>query len=152
MARFRIVLVFLAAMILFAAVVTTAAQKRVLRPQDKIDADYVEALGTANEFLSAWQLRDQTKFTMFSQNIRKHHSEEELREYLSGVSNPHHAAYEICDGKRMGAKSYGFRVRLYTHYTGENVKNPKPAQVILRLVKEGQDWKVDNMPKVLQML
>lgn len=62
-----------------------------------IDQDYVLALTTANEFLETWRHRTvpQAIALLSPEARRRYHDPEHLFQYLSGISNPHHQAYEV---------------------------------------------------------
>jgi hypothetical protein len=126
----------------------TAAGPASGPPAATIDQDYVLALATANRFLCAWQMRDQEKGrALLSSNLRKQHKEEYFRQYLAGVSNPHHAAYEIGSGQRVAKDRFAFEVRLYQHTTGAKWTGPPPAPSQIFLRKAGAEaWRVDGLP------
>lgn len=113
----------------------------------KLERDYVLALGTADRFLAAWNVRDQDRgLKLVSTNVKKRYTESQIREYVGGISNPHHAAFEVLDGKRVKG-GFEFRVRLYEHFTAERQVSELPGAARIRLVKVGpEDWRVDNLP------
>ncbi len=109
-------------------------------------ADYLEALRTANEFLWAWVYRDaEAGIKLISNHLRYQIKDDSwLRQFMSGLSNPHHQAFTIGSGSRQGNK-YIFPVVLYDFYTGEQ----KGFEYIgtLEIVKEGDFWRIDRLPK-----
>lgn len=111
-------------------------------------SDYVLALSAADRFLGAWQWRDQEKgLSLLSPRLRKSRSEDDLRMYISGISNPHHQAFEIGAGWRLKDGRYSFAVRLYEHYTAQKKLGPKPPLQTLVVVKTAPaEWKVDRPP------
>ena len=114
-----------------------------------VDTDYVLALSAANTFLSAWQRRDQdVGITMLSPRLLQSRSEADWRMSISGVSDPHHQAYEITSGRRLPDGRFAFAVWLHEHYTGfkdEPSKRREPDTIIV--VKVGAEkWRVDKTP------
>ena len=115
-----------------------------------VDEDYVLALSTANKFLSAWQTRDQPAgLSLLSSSLRGGESEDELRRYISGLSNPYHASFEIGPGKRLPDGRFAFEVRLYEHYRGQQIQErhlrPRPSRLVLAQISP-EDWLVDELP------
>src|SRR5437868_13378646 len=80
-----------------------AAWTRSATPSRRmVDQDYVLALAAADRFLCAWRLRDQDAgLALVSDRLKRRRGEKELRSYLSGLSNPHHAAFEVSAGRRL---------------------------------------------------
>ncbi len=115
---------------------------------DIVDQNYVLALSAANRFLFAWQTRDQTRgLALLSPGIRHRRTEEDLQTSISGMSNPHHEAYEVTSGKRLSDGRYAFEVRLYVHYTAEWWRAPGPKLSRIVLTKKGpEEWLVDELP------
>ena len=117
-----------------------------------IDTDYVLALSAADRFLAAWRSRHQDDgLTMLSSRLVKSKGEQHWRDEISGISNPHHQAYEISGGRRLGDGRFAFDVWLYEHYTGFRVEpgpRGKPRRIILIKVAP-EEWKVDEVPDYL---
>jgi hypothetical protein len=110
-------------------------------------SDYVEALASANQFLGAWVRRDQ-EFGMehMSKGLRSiDESSDSLRLYMSGLSNPHHAAFEICKGRRLGARRYAFGVILFERADGMATAGGYSSTI--EMVLEEQQWRVDRLPR-----
>lgn len=109
-------------------------------------AAYLEALQTANAFLWAWVTRDaEAGFGLISDRLRAQIKDESwLRQFLVGLSNPHHQAFEIGRGRKQTASRYAFPVTLYEFYTGERAGFRYPGT--LELVKQGGRWRVDRLP------
>lgn len=112
-------------------------------------AGYVQALETADSFLWAWANRyADTGTKLISSNlsskIKKENNEEWFKQYMSGLSNPHHLAFEIGEGKEINSKRFAFPVTLFEYYTGE----PKAFQYKsnIEVIKEGDSWRVDVLP------
>ena len=116
--------------------------------QEMVDQDYALALSSANRFLCAWQARNPEEgLGLVSETLKSRKSTEELRAYISGLSNPHHEAFEVGNGKRLSDKQVGFEVRLYEHYTGAEWRRPRPQSSRIVLVEEQPgDWRVDELP------
>ncbi len=116
-----------------------------------IGEDYVLALSTANRFLCAWQMRGQEEgLALLSSRLKSKYSEDDLRFYISGISNPHHAAFEVGPGKCLPDGRYVFEVRFYQHYTSEKESFPRPEPMKIVLVQTGpEDWLVDELPAIV---
>ncbi len=122
--------------------------QRKASTQNAVNQEYVLALSAANQFLDAWRTRDQEKgLALLSTGLKRLRGIEELRIYISGLSNPHHQAFEIFHGKQLGDTSYAFPVILYEHYTGEKWRNKelKPRELVL-VKGERDEWFVDALP------
>jgi hypothetical protein len=132
--------------------VATAQPKT--KSTDFVDQDYVLALSTANRFLEAWQGRDvDGALAITSRRVKGCYPAERLATYLSGLSNPHHEAFEIAVDKRLPDGRYAFEVRLYEHYAGEKWREPKKKASRIVLVQAEADewgrrekWLVDEVP------
>jgi hypothetical protein len=114
-------------------------------------AAYVQALQTVNEFLHAWLNRDaDTRLRLMSAPLLKpprgidtETYTSALRMFMTGLSNPHHQAFEIGVGRSRGGR-YVFPIVLYEYYSGE----PTAFRVVttLEAVREGETWKVAHLP------
>lgn len=121
---------------------------RQKKQQALIEPNYILALGTANQFLAAWQHRDQdTGFALISSRLKSKQPQDELRMYISGLSSPHHAAYEVSNGQKLTAGRYAFDVRLYEALTASKEIQPRPkaTRIVLQKTAEGE-WRVDSLP------
>ena len=114
-----------------------------------VPTSYVQALETANAFLWAWSNRDADSGTkLISQKLlaklKKENREDWFRQYMTGLSNPHHLSFEIGRGKKINSKRFTFPVTLFEYYTGE----PKAFQYKskIEVIKEGDSWRVDVLP------
>lgn len=128
---------------------SAAAGLRDESPRSKlIDQDYVLALHTVNRFLCAWTMRRQEEgLQLVSPSLKKRFAEEALRMYISGISNPHHAAFEVGRGRRLDAQRYAFEVTFYEHYTGQKTSFKRPEPMKLVVVQIGsEEWLVDELP------
>lgn len=113
-----------------------------------IDQDYVLALSAADQFMYAWATRNQDDgLALLSPRLKNKFPEEYLRSYISGISNPHHQAFEVGGGKRLPSGGFSFPVAMYMHYTGqrENSGPPKPLTIVM--IQAGpENWLVDELP------
>jgi hypothetical protein len=128
-----------------------ASAKQKNGPGTQVDTDYVLALSAANSFLEAWRTRDQERgLALLSPRLREANTEDYWRGLISGVSNPHHQAFEIDDGEKLPDGRFAFDVYLYDHYFGETDEvfpRNSPDQIVL--TKTGpEDWRVDEVPEL----
>jgi len=116
----------------FAMASCSKSPSSIVTSQVYINTDYICALSAANEFLSAWRARHRDKgIAPLSPRLLQTKGEQWWRDEISGISNPHHEAYEICNGHRLPDGRFVFDVRLYEHYTGDvyyRGKNGKPIK------------------------
>jgi hypothetical protein len=124
------------------------AQRARSRGSSSLDQDYVLALTAADQFMTAWATRNQSDgLDLLSPRLKNKFPEDYFRYYLSGLSNPHHQAFEIGRGKRLPSGAYSFPVEMYLHYSGqkETVQIPKPLTIVL--IQSGpESWLVDELP------
>lgn len=80
-----------------------------------VTAGYVRALERANQFLMCWSMRDQQcGVAMASPALKKAFGgDQPFREYMSGLSTPHHLSFEIEHGRELAPGRIAFPVRLY---------------------------------------
>jgi hypothetical protein len=117
--------------------------------QPSTPANYVGALQTVDSFLWAWVNRDaDAGLKLISQGLlsklQKTKTEEWFRQYMIGLSNPHHLSFEIGSGKEINPNRFSSPVTLYEYYTGE----PKAFkyQSKIEVIQEGDSWRVDLLP------
>ncbi len=124
------------------------AQKTRSRGADVIDQDYILALTAADQFMYAWATRNQDDgLALLSPRLKNKFPEEYFRYYFSGISNPHHQAFEVGRGKRLPSGAFSFPVAMYEHYTGqkETVEHPKPLTIVV--IQAGpESWVIDELP------
>jgi hypothetical protein len=110
-------------------------------------SEYVDALASANQFLGAWVRRDQEfGIELMSKRLRAiDESSDSLRLYMSGLSNPHHAAFEISKGRQLGARRYAFGVTLFERADGMATAGGYSSTI--EMVLEEQQWRVDRLPR-----
>jgi hypothetical protein len=120
---------------------------QVLEPSTP--ARYVEALQIADSFLWAWVNRDAEAGKRLisrglSSRLQKENNEEWFRDFMIGVSNPHHHSFEIGSGKEINPKRFVFPVTLYEYYTCEPKAFKYKSKI--ELIREGDSWRVDALP------
>lgn len=116
-------------------------------------ASYVEALRVANAFLSAWaQRQPETGLALMSAAVRARDPDPTrpdlrggLRQYMSGLGNPHHDAFEIGAGSLAGPDRIAFPVRLFEVYSGESTG--VVYSDTLEMTRQGGEWRVDRLPR-----
>src|SRR4030042_5931742 len=118
-------------------------------PQDtqlSPSSEYLEVLQTADTFLWAWVTRDSKGLNLISNRLRAQVNDELwLRQFMVGLSNPHHQAFEIGTGKKLSSDRYVFPVTLYELYTGETTGLAYSGT--LEIIKQGKDWRINMLPK-----
>ena len=77
----------------------------------RCSASYVQALQAADAFLWAWVNRDADTgrrliSRSLSSKLQKENNEEWFRNYMIGLSNPHHHSFEIGSGKRINTERF----------------------------------------------
>lgn len=147
--RSQVILQMLVSSVIFTlALTSTTAYPMPSRHADQTPtAPYLEALQTANAFLWAWVTRNADDgLRLVSDRLRTQSKDESwLRQFVVGLSNPHHQAFEIGRGRRKNTSRYAFPVTLYEFYTGEKVGSGYRG--MLELVKQGGTWRVDHLPE-----
>jgi len=112
-------------------------------------ARYVEALQIVDSFLWAWVNRDaDAGLKLISQDLLSKlqytKTEAWFRQYMVGLSNPHHFSFEIGPGKEINPKRFSFPVTLYEYYTGEPKAFKYKSKI--EVIYEGDSWRVDLLP------
>ena len=112
-------------------------------------ATYVQALQTADSFLWAWVNRDADAGRRLishalSSKLQKDKGQEWFRDYMVGLSNPHHQSFEIASGQEISSNRFSFPVTLYEHYTGESKAFEYKSKI--EVVQEGDSWRIDLLP------
>ena len=109
-------------------------------------ASYLEALQTANAFLWAWVTRNAEEgLQLMSDSLRAQIKDQSwLRQFVVGLSNPHHQAFEIGHGCQQTTSRYAFPVTLYEFYSGEQLGTGYLG--ILEVARQGEVWRVDRLP------
>ena len=85
------------------------AQKAKGTAAGTIDQDYILALTAADQFMYAWATRNQDDgLALLSPRLKNKFPEDYFRYYLTGLSNPHHQAFEMGRGKRLPSGAFSF--------------------------------------------
>lgn len=124
-----------------------AAPARIEKKEQLPPASYLQALRTANAFLWAWVDRDSDiGLRLLSDHLRAEIKDESwLRQFVEGLSNPHHQAFEIDRGRARSGNQYSFPVTLYEYYTGE--QEGAEYRSTLLVIKQGDTWRVGQLPR-----
>jgi len=115
--------------------------------EESPSANYLGALQTTNAFLWAWVIRDaDVGLRLMSDHLRgKVNDDSSLRQFMVGLSNPHHQAFKIEGGRKLSDNRFIFSVTLYELYSGEN--KGFAYKGLMEVVKEGNVWRVDRLPR-----
>jgi hypothetical protein len=118
--------------------------------EQQIDNEYVQALGCINSFLGCWQSRDfERGYIFLGDDLKKEKTKEEWDLSICGVSNPHHAAYEIAGYRCIGQYEYRFEVWLYDYYTDEPYKQfSRGKPDIIECKKENGYYRITRIPRL----
>ena len=111
-----------------------------------IDRDYVVALATANDFLHAWQVRDQeTGLLLLTDRLKQSTSEQALISFfLPGTSQ--RQGYEIGRGTKLAPGRYQFPVSLWQERAAGSKRTRAPASVLVVIRAGKNDWAIDQLP------
>lgn len=120
---------------------------------DPPDAEYLLALGVVDQFLGAWNLRDESKGIEYvSDSLRKRVGDEKLRYYVSGLSDPYHSSFIVGCGQRIqkGVQTFEFPVTLYFYYNGETTGSSYRSSIQVGRTKDckgyTQGWCIESLP------
>lgn len=116
-------------------------------------APYLQALRVADSFLTAWAQRDpELGLALMTARVLARDPDTSrvdlrsgLRQYMTGLSNPHHEAFEIGPGIAVGPARFAFPVRLFELFLGESTGFA--FSDTLELVRQGDEWRVDMLPR-----
>jgi hypothetical protein len=140
-------LLFLCAGLSFAASPLFAKSKR--STAGVLDREYVAALASANQFLTAWQTQDhETGIILLSDDAKRQTSEERLQTFFAPGSAVQQG-YEISRGKKLKPGRYAFPVTLFTIGSGHKWVHPRLSQIVVVnvVVNTGKDdWAIDKLP------
>lgn len=110
---------------------------------------YVNALRVADGFLSAWANRDDERgLALASPELLLEMGAVSLRQYLQGLSNPRHWAFEIGVGTAPDSTRFVFPVVLYEYYMGEPTAQGFASRI--EVVRLGDGWCVDRVPPTME--
>jgi hypothetical protein len=132
----------------FILAITLLATAAYAAPTTAPSSRYLSALGVADAFLAAWVARDvDAGLALMSPRLRASHASDEpwVRQYMSGLSNPHHVSFEISRGKEMQRDRFVFPVILYEAYTGE--PSGWAYRGSIEVIRHEERWGVDRLPR-----
>jgi hypothetical protein len=111
------------------------------------DRDYIVALATANDFLHAWQIRDQeTGLLLLTDRLKQHTSEEALVSFFLTAPSQRQG-YEIGRGKKLAPGRYQFPVSLLQERASASSKRTRAPVSVLVVIRAGKnDWAIDQLP------
>jgi hypothetical protein len=132
-------------------------------------AAIAQATEAADVFLWAWATCDsELGLQLLSRDLRRHVMADSagwFEIYMSGLSNPHHVAFEVFGGKLLSATRARFEVSLLEHYQGEPSASRRDGTIELVLeaasgagpevlvrrrvhrLTESLEWRVDVLPR-----
>jgi hypothetical protein len=114
-------------------------------PPAAIDREYVSALASANQFLSAWQTQDHEAGIILLTNEAKHQISEEKLETFFASGPSVRQGYEIGRGRKLNPGRYTFPVTLFTIGADHKWMHPRASQIVV--VNTGKDdWAIDKLP------
>ena len=128
--------------------VRAGAWAQLIGSGNNVPAAYIKALSVADQFLADWvtgNFGDARE--LLSSRLRKEIDEDPswFAQYMTGLSNPHHLAFEIIGVQLGKADRYSFHVILYE--LAMAAPSGDSYGSLFDLVKQGDDWKVDELPK-----
>lgn len=146
--------------LLYVAASLAPLEGRLTQPEKPLSVtrDYLLALNAMNEFVTAWLHRDASNGVKWvSDEVKRRTDPDVLSAYFTGVSNPHHQAFEVTGKKQISDERFAFHVLLYEYYTAQpDAVNGLPyehaAGVTIEVVKQGEDewgqpvWRVNGLP------
>jgi hypothetical protein len=139
--------------VLFAALAVPVAAQTAIPPagapgpRQELAADlglqYIDALAPLDDFLEAWRGRNAAAgVARVSLAEQKRLGVANLRGWLTGVSSPSNAAFEVSGGRAVSSTRYRFTVKFYYYLTGGGVIQP-PAQAVDVTRQSNGSWLVD---------
>ena len=114
--------------------------------ENEIPSTTITSQRAADTFLSYWVNRDyQHGLSILSRRLRDQINDKPfLLEHFSGTSNLSHAAFSLGRGKRLSNDAVCFEVELFEITMGAQWGSG--IQSTFRVIREGNDWKVDTLP------
>jgi len=124
-----------------------SASAQLIGPSDNVPSAYIRALNVANRFLEDWRTGNVGDATeLLSRRLRAEIKDNSwFAEYVTGLSNPHHLAYEIIGVQLEKADRYSFHVILYE--LAATAPSGNRYGSLFELVKQGDEWKIDVLPR-----
>jgi hypothetical protein len=117
------------------------------RTNAPVDSDYVLALGTANDFLRAWQTQDrEAGILLLTDRLKQRTSENALENFFSCMAGKSQS-FEIARGKRVAPGRYQFPVSLFQKPASSGARWLRPQSSSLVVVRTGgSEWSIDKLP------
>jgi hypothetical protein len=112
-----------------------------------VDSDYVLALGTANDFLRAWQTQDrEAGILLLTDQLKQRTSEDALVSFFSCMTGKSQS-FEIAHGKKVAPGRYRFPVSLFQRPANSGTKWLRPQSSSLVVVRTNErEWSIDKLP------
>jgi hypothetical protein len=112
-----------------------------------VDSDYVLALGTANDFLRAWQTQDkEIGILLLTDRLKQRTSEDVLENFFSCMVGKSQS-FEIARGKKVAPGRYRFPVSLFQKPASPGARWLRPQTSSLVVVRTGgSEWSIDKLP------
>lgn len=112
-----------------------------------VDTEYVSALGTANDFLHAWQIQDrEAGILLLTDRVKQSTTEDSLVRFFSRTA-PKAQSFEIQRGRKLGPGRYRFPVTLLQQPADTRAKWMRPQLSSLVVVRRGSsEWSIDKLP------
>jgi hypothetical protein len=122
-----------------------ASAKAKINPS--VDSDYVLALGTANDFLRAWQTQDrEAGILLLTDRLKQRTSEDALVDFFSCTTGKSQS-FEIARGKKVAPGRYRFPVSLFQKPANPGTKWLRPLASSMVVVRTGgREWSIDKLP------
>jgi len=117
------------------------------KTNSSVDSEYVLALGTANDFLRAWQTQDrEAGILLLTDRLKQRTSEDALVSFFSCMSGKSQS-FEIARGKRVAPGRYRFPVSLFQKPASPGTRWLRPQTSSLVVVRtRGSEWSIDKLP------
>jgi hypothetical protein len=127
---------------------SSPAPKKKAAESPEQQAQYIAALGVANDFCRAWKAADfDLGRTLLSRSLILRYPEDQLRDAIRGSGNPQHAAFEISAGQSNEIGGYVFPVKLYFRYSGERADRTEVSEIRMILARDpSENWRVETFP------
>jgi hypothetical protein len=139
-----LVLVFLQ---LLPGLVVPSALGKSKTAANPVDSEYVSALGTANDFLHAWQTQDrEAGILLLTDRVKQGTPEDSLVRFFSRTACKAQS-FEIQRGRKLGPGRYRFPVSLFQQPAAAREKWMRPQLSSLVVVRRrSNEWSIDKLP------
>jgi hypothetical protein len=140
----RRVLVIVFLQLLPGLVVPSALAKSKASPP--VDSEYVSALGTANDFLHAWQTQDrEAGILLLTDRLNEGTPGDALVRFFSPTGCATQS-FEIQRGRKLGPGRYRFPVSLFQQArVGAKWMRPQISSLVV-VKRSAGDWSIDKLP------